>query len=148
MSLVRSLLLTGLLLMSSSHASAAPSPVRLRCQIDRSDGPAIIQFYQLDRAAGTVLAEPNSLYTAAGAPRDGEKIASVSYIDRWTDDQLALRTEYRSKDLPYVATITDLFDLRTLIQTGEYRWSGPVRSDQLATGPNACKRVPFETPGR
>lgn len=148
MSSARPLLLTGLLLIWPTLAVAEPAPLRLRCQYDQKSGPPIIQLYQLDRAAGTVLAEPDSLYTAAGAPHDGEKIAAVNFIDSWTDDQLALRTEYRSKDLPYVATITSLIDLKTLVQTGEYRWSGPVRSDRLAIGPNACKRVPFEASGR
>jgi len=129
-------------------ADAADGPLGLRCQIDREGGPSMFQVYRLDRAAGTVLAEPDTLYTAAGAPRDGEKITSVSYVDRWTDDQLVLRTEYRSRDLPHVATITSVFDLRTLIETGEYRWSGPVRSDRLPIGPNACKRVSLESSGR
>lgn len=101
-------------LLASTPAMATEAPLRIRCEVAWGGSRPVVTVYRLDRGAGRVTGEQDAVFTKAGATQGSERMTIVRTIESWTDEELVLRAEYRSKVRDEVSTIRNIIDLRTL----------------------------------
>lgn len=132
-------------LPASSPSPAAEAPRSIRCEVAWGGSRSVVTVYHLDRSAGRVTGEADAIFTTAGATQGSERMTIVRTIEAWTDEELVLRAEYRSKVRDEVSTIRNIIDLRTLTtRTLSARVSSvftPAPSEHKGT----CQIVPLET---
>jgi hypothetical protein len=131
-------------LPASSAALAAEAPRSIRCEVAWGGTRPVVTVYRLDRSAGRVTGGADAIFTTAGATQGSERMTTVRTIESWTDEELVLRAEHRSKVRDEVSTIRNIIDLRTLTtRTQSARVSSvftPTPSEHRGT----CQIVPLD----
>jgi hypothetical protein len=147
MSLSARLLIATLLafgLAGPGVALATEAPRSISCEVDWGGSRSVVTVYRLDRSAGRVTGEADAIFTTAGATQGSERMTIVRTIESWTDEELVLRAEYRSKVRDEVSTIRNIIDLRTLTTRTQSARVSSVFTPTPSEHKGTCQVVPLD----
>jgi hypothetical protein len=103
-----------------------------------------VTVYRLDPGAGWVTGEAGAIFTIAGATQGSERMTIVRTIESWTDEELVLRTEHRSKVRDEISTIRNIIDLRTLTTRTQSARVSSVFTPTPSEHSGTCQIVPLD----
>lgn len=131
-------------LPASTPALAAEAPWSIRCEVAWGGTRPVVTVYRLDRSAGRVTGEAGAIFTIAGATQGSERMTTVRTIESWTDEELVLRAEHRSKVRDEVSTIRNLIDLKTLTTRTQSARVSSVFTPTPSEHKGICQIVPLD----
>ena len=140
--LLATVLATGL--AGPSVTMATEAPPRIRCEVAWGGTRTVVTVYRLDRSAGRVTGEADAIFTTAGATQGSERMTIIRTIESWTDEELVLRAEYRSKVRDEVSTIRNIIDLKTLTSRTLTARVSSVFTPTPSENKGTCQIVPLE----